>query len=179
MNTNSTGKPVSTATTRKRNLRPRRREEVLLRGTARKSSAGSSLPTLQQSKSELEAYLMTVLPFGAKHADAAETLAKLVPPRLEKNAKLRRKLRAWIRQRSGGTAIPFEHKPLEELFAMIAKALAWQYWGGASGKYRAIPPLHRVHQRGRSGFSHRCSPWKDARLGRFGRGHFQIRRRTE
>lgn len=44
-------------------------------------------------KSELEAYLMTVLPFGAKNADAAEILAKLVPPRLEKNAKLERKLR--------------------------------------------------------------------------------------
>ena len=44
-------------------------------------------------KSELEAYLMTVLPFGAKHAGAAELLTKLVPPRLEKNAKLARKLR--------------------------------------------------------------------------------------
>ena len=71
---------------------------------------------------------MTVLPFGAKHADAAETLARLVPPRLAKNAKLRRKLERGY-AKSGGTSIPFEHKPLEELFAMIAKALAWQHWG--------------------------------------------------
>ena len=76
-------------------------------------------------KSELEAYLMTVLPFGAKHKDAAELLAKLVPPRLEKNAKLARKLRRGY-ERSGGTSIPFDHKQMEELFAMIAKALAWR-----------------------------------------------------
>lgn len=31
-------------------------------------------------KSELEGYLMTVLPFGAKNADAAKILTKLVPP---------------------------------------------------------------------------------------------------
>jgi hypothetical protein len=76
-------------------------------------------------KSELEAYLMTVLPFGAKHAGAAELLTKLVPPRLEKNAKLARKLGKGYK-RSGGTSIPFEHKPMEELFAMIAKALAFR-----------------------------------------------------
>ena len=79
-------------------------------------------------KSELEAYLMTVLPFGAKNVDAAKILANLVPPRLEKNAKLQRKLRRGY-ERSGGTAIPFEHKRLEELFAMIAKAMAFQYFG--------------------------------------------------
>jgi SEC-C motif len=92
-------------------------------------------------KSELEGYLMTVLPFGAKHPDAAETLAKLVPPRLDKNAKLARKLRRGY-ERSGGTSIPFEHKPMEELFAMIAKALAWQHWGiRLENGYSAIASL--------------------------------------
>jgi|SRR5580704_5809476 hypothetical protein len=92
-------------------------------------------------KSELEAYLMTVLPFGAKNADAAEILAKLVPPRLEKNAKLERKLRTGY-ERSGGTAIPFEHKSLEELFAMIAKALTFQYFGVRLGSgYSSIASL--------------------------------------
>lgn len=79
-------------------------------------------------KSELEAYLMTVLPFGAKNADAREILTKLVPPRLEKNARLRRKLVRGY-ERSGGASIPFEHKPLQELCAMVAKALAWQHFG--------------------------------------------------
>jgi hypothetical protein len=78
-------------------------------------------------KAELEYYLMTVLPFGAKNADAAEILSKLVPPRLEKNAKLRRKLVRGF-NRSGGTSIPFDHKPLIELFSMIAKALAFQHF---------------------------------------------------
>jgi hypothetical protein len=92
-------------------------------------------------KSELEAYLMTVLPFGAKNADAAEILAKLVPPRLEKNAKLERKLRRGY-ERSGGTAIPFEHKSLEELFAMIARALTFQYFGVRLGSgYSSIASL--------------------------------------
>ena len=79
-------------------------------------------------KSELEAYLMTVLPFGAKNADAGTILTKLVPPRLEKNAKLNRKITRGF-NRSGGTSIPFDHKPLVELFGMIAKALAYQHFG--------------------------------------------------
>jgi SEC-C motif len=92
-------------------------------------------------KSELEAYLMTVLPFGGKNADAAEILAKLVPPRLKQNAKLERKLRKGY-ERSGGTAIPFDHKQLEELFAMIAKALAFQYFGVRLGSgYSSIASL--------------------------------------
>lgn len=92
-------------------------------------------------KSELEGYLMTVLPFGAKHNEARQLLAKLVPPRLAKNAKLARKLRRGL-ERSGGTSIPLEHKPLEELFAMIAKALAWQRFGiRLESGYSAIASL--------------------------------------
>jgi hypothetical protein len=92
-------------------------------------------------KAELEAYLMTVLPFGAKNADAAEILKKLVPSRLAKNAKLTRKLVKGY-ERSGGNSIPFEHKPLEELFAMIAKALAWQHFGVRLGDgYSAIASI--------------------------------------
>src|SRR5208282_1851020 len=79
-------------------------------------------------KSKLEHYLMTVLPFGAKTADAGAILTKLVQPRLAKNAKLNRKLIRGY-DRSGGTSIPFDHKPLIELFEMIAKALAYQHFG--------------------------------------------------
>src|ERR1700683_4942259 len=89
-------------------------------------------------KSVLETYLMVVLPFGAKNKDAADILRKLVAPRLAKNAKLLRKLQRGY-ERSGGTSIPFEHKPLEELFAMIAKALAWKRFGVRLGDgYSAI-----------------------------------------
>jgi hypothetical protein len=81
-------------------------------------------------KSQHENYLMIVLPFGAKNADAAEILRKLVLPRLENkaNAKLLRKLQMGY-ARSGGASIPFDHAPMEELFEMIAKALAWQHFG--------------------------------------------------
>ncbi len=79
-------------------------------------------------KSELEFYLMTVLPFGAKNVDATKVLTEPVPRRLEKNAKLQRTLRKGY-DRSGGTAIPFDHNKLEKLFAMMAKALAFRYFG--------------------------------------------------
>jgi len=122
-------------------------------------------------KSELEAYLMTVLPFGAKNADAAEILAKLVPPRLEKNAKLQRKLRRGY-ERSGGTAIPFEHKPLEELFAMIAKALAFQYFGVRLGNgYSSIASLFA--NEGAGFFAQMLSTGKARVSGDFGEGTFK------
>jgi hypothetical protein len=79
-------------------------------------------------KAEYEAYLMTVLPFGAKNSDAGQILSKLVPRRLAKNAKLHRKLRRGY-DASGGTSIPFDHRPLIKLFSMIAKALAYQRFG--------------------------------------------------
>src|SRR5580704_17162983 len=55
-------------------------------------------------KSKLENYLMIVLPFGAKNADAAEILRKLVLPRLENkaNARLLRELQEGY-ARSGGS----------------------------------------------------------------------------
>lgn len=84
-------------------------------------------------KAKLEHYLMTVLPFGAKNADAAAILSQLVPARLEKNAKLLRKLSRGYTL-SGGTSIPFDHKPLVELFSMIAKALAFQHFGVRIGE---------------------------------------------
>ena len=59
-----------------------------------------------------------MLPFGAKNADAdCNPESKMVPRRLEKNAKLRRKLVRGY-DRSGGTSIPFDHRPLIELFSI-------------------------------------------------------------
>lgn len=94
-------------------------------------------------KSQLENYLMIVLPFGAKNADAAEILRKLVQPRLENkaNAKLLRELQRGYAL-SGGTSIPFKHEPMEELFEMIAKALALQHFGVRLGEdYSATASL--------------------------------------
>jgi hypothetical protein len=83
---------------------------------------------------------MIVLGFGAKHRDAVVNLDTQVRHRLENkaNAPLLRKLKKGY-ERSGGTSVPFEHKPLAELFAMLAKALAWQHFGVRLGDgYSAI-----------------------------------------
>jgi hypothetical protein len=79
-------------------------------------------------KSHLEDYLMVVLGFGAKHTDAAVNLDTQVRRRLENNLRLKRELAAGY-DSSGGATIPFDHRKLEALFAMIAQGLAWHHWG--------------------------------------------------
>ena len=121
-------------------------------------------------KSQLEAYLLTVLPFGAKHPDAAKNLLTLVPPRLEKNAKLRRKLEMGF-AKSGGTAVPLDHKPLEEFLAMVAKALAWQHWGVRMGEgFSAIASV--FHNDGEQFFRHLFSRGSERVTGELGNGTF-------
>jgi hypothetical protein len=77
-----------------------------------------------RSKSYLEHYLATVLPFGALHADSAETINVLVPKRLEKNAKLHRELSIGYT----GDRIPLREGQIEPLFTFIAKGLLWHHW---------------------------------------------------
>jgi hypothetical protein len=50
------------------------------------------VPTCDQcnnEKSKLEHYLLTVMPFGGRHPQAARTLTTFVPKRLSKNQKLK------------------------------------------------------------------------------------------
>src|SRR3990167_5183701 len=47
-------------------------------------------------KSKHEHYLTSLLPFGGLHVDAKEHLSTMVPPRLEKNQKLKRELNAGM-----------------------------------------------------------------------------------
>jgi hypothetical protein len=97
-------------------------------------------------KSKLEHYLVTVLPFGAEHADARQVLGAMVEPRLAKNAKLQRELRAgkdivW-RFNGRGLApamrIPFQTDKLEVLATMWARGLAFHHFGVV------IPTGHNV-----------------------------------
>lgn len=101
-------------------------------------------------KATLEHYLTTILPFGAKHADAVVNLVTMVPKRLKRNAKLHAKLSVGaaqsplVVQSPNGTSqqptsLPFNHAPLERLFALIAKGLAWYHWRVLlGGGYSAI-----------------------------------------
>ncbi|QCP54501.1 HNH endonuclease [Trinickia violacea] len=88
-------------------------------------------------KSRLEHHLLTVLPFGARHAAASRTLVELVPPRLEKNPPLHRQLsEAWARQRRGDYAprwaqnimLPLDSALMTRLCEYIMIGLAWHHW---------------------------------------------------
>lgn len=76
------------------------------------------------SKSKLEHYLTTVLPFGGRHSDASTNLAEMVPKRLGKNLKLHRQLA----EGHTGSAIPIDGEKLEQLFRFIARGLVWFHW---------------------------------------------------
>ena len=116
---------------------------------------------------------MIVLGFGAKHRDAGVNLKTQVAHRLENkaNAKLLRKLQKGY-DRSGGTSIPFEHKPLEELCAMIAKALAWQHFGIRLGNgFSAIASVFMNESAG--GFALLLARGKVRVSGNLGEGTFK------
>ena len=89
------------------------------------------------AKSALEHYLTAVAPFGARHPDAVTTLENMVPPRLAKNTKLRRRLAAqcsdiWVRTPSGlmvrSMALPFDGAKMEAYFAYAVRGLLWHHW---------------------------------------------------
>ncbi len=89
-------------------------------------------------KSKIEHYLTALLPFSGRHQDAKEHLSKLVPQRLAKNKKLKRRLRSemkyiWCKNDQGvierRLIIPFAGEYYTNLFKYITKALAWHYWG--------------------------------------------------
>jgi len=95
-----------------------------------------SCPKCNGTKSELEHYLSTVLPFGGRHESAAKNLSTLVPKRLENNHRLHRTLdaestTAWSNE-SGfyrpTMVLPFNSEALVALFAFIAKGLLWFHW---------------------------------------------------
>jgi hypothetical protein len=81
-------------------------------------------------KSELEHYLTAVLPFGARHSDAAITLQTMVPKRLERNARLR----AGLAEGFTGDKLPLQAGQVEKLFVFIAKGLLWHHWKANLGK---------------------------------------------
>jgi len=89
-----------------------------------------------RKKSILEHYLTAVLPFGAKHADAAINLETMVPPRLAKNRKLHYVLAQdredfWVHEKGlfrPSTKIPFDSTKLNQLFCLIVKGLMWYHW---------------------------------------------------
>lgn len=92
----------------------------------------ASCEPCNRAKSEIEHYLLTVLPFGNRHSGASDLLREMVPRRLAKNAKLHRELaegRVDVKLNEGGTeeqtgAIPFDSPKLFAYFRYVARGLA-------------------------------------------------------
>jgi len=88
------------------------------------------------AKSELESELMTMAPFGGRHLDAEENLARLAAPRVAKNLRLRRRLaqgqaRLWSAEADiyrQTMTVPFDWEKVEALCVYLAKGLAWHHW---------------------------------------------------
>lgn len=78
-------------------------------------------------KSQLEHYLTTVLPFGARHRYALSNLKK-VESRLAKNKKLHRELATGMQNTSQQLSIPIDSKKILALFKYIARGLICYHW---------------------------------------------------
>jgi hypothetical protein len=92
------------------------------------------------TKSELEHYLTSLMPFGGQHQNAHRALAEMVPARLEKNHKLRAALAMGLKQRfvsfngspwqMAGT-LPVDGEKLTQYLGLIVRGLAYYHWGFA------------------------------------------------
>ena len=89
-------------------------------------------------KSKLEHYLLSVLPFGATHANAYKALSVDVVKRLKKNQKLHRKIRReqsykLIPTPDGGVenrlTLTFDHEILHEFIGFVGRGLTLYHWG--------------------------------------------------
>lgn len=88
-------------------------------------------------KSGNEHYLTTVLPFARNHQDAPMVLSQMVERRLEKNAKLKRRLSAGHRQeltlQNGilvpAMTLPFDGDRVGELFKFITQGVLFHHFG--------------------------------------------------
>lgn len=98
------------------------------------------------AKSKLEHALTAIMPFGARHADATNSLA-MVEPRLARNRKLHINLAVGlaysIRSSNGGPwqiemTIPFDHADIERLGNFIIKGLAHAHWEVALGREHVV-----------------------------------------
>lgn len=88
------------------------------------------------AKGELESELMLILPFGGRHTDASENLARLGAARIAKNKRVarlltRQKHHIWLREAGllrRGISVPLDWERVANLFAYITRALAWHHF---------------------------------------------------
>jgi hypothetical protein len=88
-------------------------------------------------KSKLELYLLSVLPFGATHPNAHKVLSIDVPKRLNKNRKLREKLKEGFGYKdflsNNGIekklSVEFDAQQLNDFVGFVGRGLMWHHWG--------------------------------------------------
>jgi len=88
-------------------------------------------------KSQIELYLLSVLPFGATHKNAEQALSVDVKKRLDKNKKLHQKIRKSFQEsftKANETSpekrllIEFDSGQLHEFIRYVGLGLNWYYW---------------------------------------------------
>lgn len=88
-------------------------------------------------KSKLEHYLLSVLPFGATHANAHQALSVDVARRLNKNRKLHTKIREefgykFLPTKEGGLekrlALSLDYDILHEFIGFVGRGLIYYHW---------------------------------------------------
>lgn len=88
-------------------------------------------------KSRVEHYVMSVLPFGAVHADALEILNSEIPRRMEKNRKLQVQLqagmaKAWVEHSSvivPTSTLPVDPEQIQTWMEFVVRGLVWHHFG--------------------------------------------------
>ena len=101
------------------------------------------------AKAKLESELMVVLPFGGRHADATENLARLGGRRFVNDANIRHarrvqreRTRLWVREGGvlrRGMTVPVDWEKVERLSEYIARGLAWARIRSAAARRRSRP----------------------------------------
>jgi hypothetical protein len=119
------------------------RDHVLARQFALAERRGdlpvvSACPACNNTKSAVEGYLATVLPFGGRHADAQVNLSTMVPKRLAGNPRLHAELAQgaapqWVPTPSGRwqfvSAIYIEAGRVEAWLKYLTLGLMFHHWG--------------------------------------------------
>jgi len=93
-------------------------------------------PACNQAKSELEHYLLTLLPFGGRQPDSSKFLTATVPRRLAKNLRLHRELaegreRTWVKGNGvirSSLTLPFDGEKLAALFTFVTRGMVAHAW---------------------------------------------------
>jgi hypothetical protein len=111
--------------------------EFFLPGTVYTPIKVPACVACNNEKSQLEHYLTTILPFGGRHADAAENLQDMVPKRLARNVSLHRMLErhqgtTWTRGDGEllvpAMTLPIDGAKVDEFHRFLAKGLACHHW---------------------------------------------------